>query len=187
MNDEFNPLRQRIEAEKDKALAAFDGERFARSVHVRIAENQVNRNLETVFSFRSRILAAATTLVITAVALLWFGRQSQELLLKSNLTRVLQSQGFFAAKLITPTPVITSQTADLQWAVKAVIYRARSGAISDVSLAHHIKRVIAVAHGGPPPASGPGDWLAPSSAELAQKIARLCDLMSSGRTFNQQL
>ncbi|HPA50328.1 MAG TPA: hypothetical protein PLP50_01890 [Thermoanaerobaculia bacterium] len=164
-----------VDAEKKAALAAFDGEAFARRVRRAVAAEPART--ERVW-LRPVLAGALATLLLAASLAAWRHVRNAPEPDPAIVAAALRGCTFFAAsEEASPSrPRIPeadgARAADLVWVVQAVVHGARrSGASGRGGPDDLAGTVLAAFAGGRP--GGPVEWKAVPSEDLARRLGEL--------------
>ena len=170
----FEELARLVEEEKRDALSAFDPEAFARRVRRTVAAPAPARSA---WAWPRPALAGAFAAVLLAAALaaLWSLRGSTRPDPRT-VEAALRRCPYFAA---VPGPMQPARAADdvrvsdLEWALRALVYRAERSCDSCPASGGDVVTALAVALGGPAPGGRAEEWGAVSSPDLARRLDAL--------------
>ena len=171
----FEEARRLVDAEKRAALAAFDGEAFARRVR-RAVTTEPARAERT--RLRPVFAGAVATLLLAASLAAWRHVRNAPEPDPAVVAAALRGCTFFAEpEAGSPSrprvaEAADARAADLEWALQAVVHRARrSGAPGPGGRDDLAETVLAAFTGGRP--GGAVEWKAVSPEDLARRLGEL--------------
>ena len=168
----FAEARRLVDVEKRAALAAFDGEAFARRVRRGVAAEPARAERTWL---RPAVAGVFATILLAASFAAWRHVRNAPEPDPATVAAALRGCTFFAepdaggpSRLRAPEAA-DARASDLEWALQAVVHRARrSGAQGPDGLA---ETVLATFAGGRP--GGAVEWKAVTSEELARRLGEL--------------
>lgn len=164
-----------VDAEKRAALAAFDGEAFARRVRRAAAAEPARAErawLRPVFA------GALATLLLAASLAAWRHVRNAPEPDPAIVAAALRGCTFFAApetegRSRPRTPASAgARAADLEWALQAVVHGARRSGASGRGGPDDLGETVLAAFAGGRP-GGPAEWKAVPSEDLARRLGEL--------------
>lgn len=171
----FAEARRLVAAEKRAALAAFDGEAFARRVRRAVVAESAPAERTW---FRPVFAGALATLLLAASLAAWRHVRNAPEPDPATVAAALRGCAFFAEPEADGpsrprTPAFAgARAADLEWALQAVVHRVRrSGAPGPGGRDDLAETVLAAFAGGRP--GGAVEWKAVSPEDLARRLGEL--------------
>lgn len=169
----FEELARLVEAEKRDALSAFDEEAFARRVRRAVAA-PAPAPARSAWAWPRPALAGAFAAVLLAAALAALWRRDSTRPDPRTVEAALRRCPYFAAGLtLAPRAVDDVRVSDLEWALRALVYRAKRSCDSCPASGGDVVTALAVALGGPAPGGRAEEWGTVASPELARRLDAL--------------